>query len=343
MKKTPRVTQKLIAERTGLSIATVDRAINNRGNVKPQTLQKVLEASKELEYTVNQSASLLSRKEDISIAVILLVYPEFFWNKIEESVWKAHQELSDFGLNVEIFHMSDNDLEGNLTTVKEIINLGRFNALALPAWHDAFIEVIDEATDQGFPVCTFNLDAPMSKRLFYVGCDYNVAGKLAAELLCKLIKEEGDVVLFTDSFTSLQSQQKIAGFRAGLASFPNVKLKNLIKIDRDVPQEQLNKLEHELKEKDGIYVSNAELVSIAELKQKINPGMVVVGHDINTTIYNQLKSGGITAIIGQDPASQGYLTVKTLFDYLVLKKEIDKREQITKLEVVLKENAKYHM
>lgn len=342
MKKSSRVTQKLIAERTGLSIATVDRVLNNRGNVKPKTLKKVLEASKELDYSVNKSASLLSRKEDVSIAVVLLVYPEFFWRKIEESVWRAYKEFSDFGLHVEIFRITD-DLESNLSTIKGIINSGQFQAMAIPAWQDAFVEIIDEATDKGFPICTFNMDAPMSKRLFYVGCDYTQAGRLAAEILCRLIKKDGELILFTDSVTSLQSQQKIAGFREGLSNFSNVKLKDLIKIDRDVPFEKLTSLGSALEGVAGIYVSNAELVKVATLKNQVNPEIVLVGHDINSEIIYQLSMGGITAVIGQDTHSQGYTAVKTLFDYLVLKKGIQKREHITKLEVILKENSKYYL
>ncbi len=343
MRKTSRVTQKLIAERTGLSIATVDRALNDRGNVKPKTVQKVLEASRELDYSINKSASLLSRKEDISIAVVLLVYPEFFWKKIEDSILRAQEEFGDFGLHVEIFHISDNDLEASLTSVRKIIHSGKFKALAMPAWHDAFVSIIDEATDQGFPVCTYNLDAPMSKRLFYVGCDYTQAGKLAAELLCKLIGQEGELVLFTDSFTSLQSQQKIAGFREGLSRFPDVKLKDLIKIDRNVPFESLEQLDHILTGVSGIYVSNAELVSVNKLKNKINPQINIVGHDISSEIYEQLDTGAITGVIGQDTETQGYLAVKTLFNYLVLKKDLKQHAQITKLEVILKENAKYYL
>ncbi|WEG13555.1 LacI family DNA-binding transcriptional regulator [Pullulanibacillus sp. KACC 23026] len=343
MKKTSRVTHKLIAARTGLSIATVDRALNNRGNVKPETLQKILEASKELDDSLKQSTRLPTSKEEVTIAVVLLTYPQFFWKQIEEGVQRASDEFSEMGLKVQFFHLSDDEAEASLASVKEIMTSGQFQGMALPAWHDGLVELIDEATDQGFPICTYNLDAPMSKRLFYVGCDYTQAGKLAAELLCKVIGKKGEVVLFTDSFTSLISQQKIAGFREGLMNFPNVKLKDLIKIDRNVSFEKLEDLKRTLSSISGMYVSNAEMTSVAQLKNQMDQDMVIVGHDMSPAIYNQMMSGGITAVIGQETETQGYLAVKTLFDHLVLKKEIKEQAHITKLEVIMKENAKYYV
>jgi LacI family transcriptional regulator len=342
MKSASRVTQKLIAERTGLSIATIDRALNNRGNVKPDTYRKIMEATKELNYTINKSASLLARKEEINIAVVLLVYPTFFWEQIEKSIWNAYSELRDFGLNIEIIRIND-DPEESLATVQDILNSGKFDALALPAGPDAYIDVIDKSIDSGFPVCTFNIDSPSSKRLFYVGCNYSSAGKLAGELLCKLIGGSGKVALITDSWISFQSQQKISGFREVLTEFPNVKLIGPLKMERDNVQDSLSALEDELRFVDGIYVSNAELESIAELKLRVNKSAVLVGHDMNKGIYHHLNTGTVTATICQDPASQGYLTVKKLFNYLALKEEINIRENITKLEIVMKENAKFYI
>jgi LacI family transcriptional regulator len=342
MRKSSRITKKQIAEKTGLSISTVDRVLNNRGNVKPETYRRVVEAAKELQYVVNQSASLLSRGIQISIAVVLLEYPQFFWEQVEKGVYDAFSELRDYGLSGDVIRIQD-EVEVAAATIEKIINSGKHDGLALPAGNDAYVDVIDRSIDSGFPIATLNIDSPTSKRLFYVGCNYHIAGRLAAELLCKLIGGSGKVTLVTDSWTSFQSHQKITGFREVLTKYPLVKMAGPLKMERGESAEALLALADELASVDGIYVSNAELETIAELKTRINPHAVLIGHDMNPKIYSLLNTGEVTATICQDPVAQGYIAVKTLFNHLALNKEIDVRENITKLEVVVKENARFYI
>ncbi|MCA0756311.1 hypothetical protein KP806_14750 [Paenibacillus sp. N4] len=60
-------------------------------------------------------------------------------------------------------------------------------------------------------------------------------------------------------------------------------------------------------------------------------------------IYGHLRKGEITATICQDPMNQGYLTVKSMFDYLVSGEKVSEKENITKLEVVMKGNVRYYV
>jgi LacI family transcriptional regulator len=59
-KKHPTI--KDIAEISGFSIGTVDRALHNRGEINAQTKRKILEVAKTLGYETNYVASALSRK-----------------------------------------------------------------------------------------------------------------------------------------------------------------------------------------------------------------------------------------------------------------------------------------
>ncbi|WP_067932627.1 LacI family DNA-binding transcriptional regulator [Alicyclobacillus kakegawensis] len=340
MKADSRVTKKQIAEQTGLSLSTIDRVLNNRGHVKPETYRRVMEACRELNYQVNRSASLLSRKRDIMIGVVLFTYPTFFWDQVERGVQKAYQELRDYGLQVEVMRI-DNTPDVDVDRVQEVIDSGRFAGLALVASDDQFIGIIDRCIDTGFPVVTLNTDAPASKRLFYVGCNYTRAGRLAAELLCKFVGRKGKVTLITDSWTSFQSHQKIQGFREALAEYPHVRMVGPLKFELADAANTIQALADDLRNVDGIYVSSSELVRIAKLKQEINPDAVLIGHDMNPEIYAHLQSGTITAVICQDPEAQGYLTVTKLFHHIALSEDADGPEHITRLDVVVKENARF--
>lgn len=57
------VTIKQIADLCGVSRGTVDRVINERGNVKPETKELVLSMAKELGYKPNPAGKALSARK----------------------------------------------------------------------------------------------------------------------------------------------------------------------------------------------------------------------------------------------------------------------------------------
>ncbi|MDB5054641.1 MAG: substrate-binding protein [Bacilli bacterium] len=344
MNQNKRLTVKEIAEQIGISVATVDRVLNNRGNVKPDTYQRVMEKIKELNYTPNKSASFLSRKTDLSIAIVFPELPDYFWGQVEKGVRSAYEELRDYGLNIQIFKSEKYDLENQKKTLVEIIESNSFDAIALsPNDSQDMVDVIDRGIDSGMTICTFNNDAPLSKRLFYIGCDYRIAGRLAADILCKLVGMKGKVGLITSELT-FQMQQKITGFREVIADYEQIEMVGPLRLD----QEQYNSFssfEAYFNQVDGIYVSSAKLNVIAKYLEHANltNKVALVGHDITEDIYQYLKRGTVSATICQDPQTQGYLTIKTLFDHLAYGEKINIRENNTKLELVTRENARYYM
>jgi DNA-binding LacI/PurR family transcriptional regulator len=60
-----------VAKRAGVSVATVSRVINRRGNVRKNTEQRVLEVIKELKYIPNFSARSLRTEKTLTIGMIV--------------------------------------------------------------------------------------------------------------------------------------------------------------------------------------------------------------------------------------------------------------------------------
>jgi LacI family transcriptional regulator len=344
MKSEKKATAKRIAQELNLSLTTVDRALNNRGNVKKETYNLIIEKAKELNYTPNKLASFLSRKQQFNIAVVYPEYPRYFWGQIEDGIRNAYQELSDYGLNIETYHYSDRDLSKSADIVRGIVESKKFDGIALTAGEDIFIDLIDEAVESGIQVCTFNNDSPASKRLAYIGSDYRVSGRLAAELIGKLIGLSGKVAIIKDGETSYQILEKVAGFREVLKEYPNIELVGPVRMDRENSFQSLEAIKGTFTSVQGIYVANAELANVAKYIEQINAGNVIlVGHDLNQDIYHYLMKNIISLTITQDPVSQGYLAVKKLFNQLSKQEEIRNQDVITKLGIISKENAKFYI
>ncbi|MFC0472177.1 LacI family DNA-binding transcriptional regulator [Halalkalibacter kiskunsagensis] len=345
IKNEKKATAKAIAEELNLSLTTVDRALNNRGNVKKETYNLIMDKAKELNYTPNKLASFLSRKQQFNIAVIYPEYPRYFWGQIEAGIRSAYHELSDYGLNIETYHYSDRDLLKSAEMVREIIQSQKYDGIALTAGEDVFIDLIDEAMDSGIQVCTFNNDSPASQRLAYIGSDYRASGRLAAELISKLVGMSGKVAIIKDGETSYQILEKVAGFREVVKEYPNIQLVGPVRMDRDKNSFQsLERIKETLTSVQGIYVANAELANVAKYMEQLNLGnMILIGHDLNQDIYQYLQKNIISLTITQDPVSQGYLTVKKLFNQLSKQEEIGNQDVITKLGIISKENAKFYI
>ncbi len=344
MKSKKRLTVKEIAEEVGLSVATVDRVLNNRGNVKPKTAELVMNKIREMEYTPNLSASFLSKGRSISLAVAYPELPEYFWNQVETGIDAAVREFRDFGLQVHTIRSKDYDLTDQKKTMLQLVDSGEYDAVAIsPNDPQEMTDVIDHAVSRNLTVGTFNSDSPLSSRLFYVGCDYRVAGRLAADTLCRLAGRRGRIGLIM-SYTNFQMQQKVTGFREVIGNYPEIELRAPLKVD----QEEYTSFEtfaEYFEGLDGVYVASAKLhIIAAHLETAGLAGRVaLIGHDMNEEIHGALQRDVVTATICQDPFNQGYLIVKSLFEYLSSRKLPDTRENITKLELVTKENARYYI
>jgi LacI family transcriptional regulator len=86
-----------VARESGVSVATVSRAMNGNTNVKPETRQRVLEASKRLDYVPNPAARALTTKRTQTIAAIIptienSVYAKFV-AAIEQTMSKQNYSL----------------------------------------------------------------------------------------------------------------------------------------------------------------------------------------------------------------------------------------------------------
>ena len=66
------VTIRQIAEAAGVSRGTVDRALNNRGRIRPEVAERVRQIAEEMGYKPNQLGRALSMsRNNIKIGVIL--------------------------------------------------------------------------------------------------------------------------------------------------------------------------------------------------------------------------------------------------------------------------------
>ena len=115
------VTIKQISELCGVSRGTVDRVLNNRGKVRPETEQKVREVADRLGYTPNMAGkALAARKRDLVIGVALVAKGNAFFDDVLSGIRQAGRELADYGVRVSVHTMKGYDVSQQCRMIREV-------------------------------------------------------------------------------------------------------------------------------------------------------------------------------------------------------------------------------
>lgn len=187
--------------------------------------------------------------------------------------------------------------------------------------------VIAQAIAMGIPVVTFGIDAPESKRITFFGTDHEKGGVHAADLMAKLIGEEGEVIISQGSVSSLDQLQRVDGFNNRLKEkYPNIKVVDIQSAQGDQAK-QVSLVESMLQANPnvkGIYGTSAfDGPAIVAAYKSMNKKLPCVVWDDLPDIVQGVRDGYLSVSIVQKPYDWGTLSVETLYDIVINGKKID--------------------
>lgn len=174
---------------------------------------------------------------------------------------------------------------------------------------------IDGAIAAGIPVITVDSDAPDSKRLFSIGTNNYQAGMAGGQRLAAELKDKGNVVVFTMPGQA-NLADRLLGYRAALASHPQIKLARVVdiagdpRIVFDTTTEILGKKE----EVDAFVCLEAlggkEVATV--LSQNKVTDKVIIAMDTDPDTLEFIRKGTIAATISQKPYTMTYVGLRML-------------------------------
>ena len=158
------VTLKQIAEIAGVSRGTVDRALYNRGRIKPEVAERIKKIADELGYQPNRAGKALAMaKRPVKIGVIAQSTETPFMHLLLSGVEDAAREISAFGAEVLTRSGVGLDVADQLQMIDELVAQG-VNGLAIsPADDDRMRNRINALIADNIPVVTFNVDIADSR------------------------------------------------------------------------------------------------------------------------------------------------------------------------------------
>lgn len=340
-----RITLKQIAEISGVSRSTVDKVMNNRVGVSDEVRERVKAIADELGYQPNIIGKALAfQKKSLIIAVVMP--KNNFTKEAKIGIDKAYEELEDFGIKIEYYATKDFDVAEQISVISYLIDRNVSGIILRPVDNKKLKMVIDKAVEKNIPVITFNSDVADSKRMCFVGQDLVKAGRVAGNIMAKLMNGRGKIVVIMGSYDLLALNQRLEGFKAVMETeHPLIEIVDIIetKEERVLTFQKTLELLKDVQDLNGLYVTGGPLGEIGKaIKIFGKSGEIkVVCFDFYEENVKLVKDGVIDFAIGQDPVAQGYKSVKILFEYLFNGKRPETDHIKTTIDVKEKESIDF--
>lgn len=199
-----------IAEKAGVSIATVSRAMNpeTRVRVAPATLKKIEKYVRQYGYTPNQAAKNLAMTETKTIALVFPYLPGIFYSNYYSHILAGVSDtLRDSGYQFKLLLLKEE--EGRWDRYD--FQAGeRVDALLLTHWFKYFQDASFFKTTKIPCVILNDIDPKLPVR--FVGTDHQLGGRIAANYLYSLGHRR--VAVMSGPSWSLDSRSRLQGFQA---------------------------------------------------------------------------------------------------------------------------------
>lgn len=297
--KTPRVTLDHVATRAGVGSATVDRVINERGNVSDEVRRRVLEAARELGL---RRVLLTSHHRLVRVNVILARPERPLISRMAQEFRRQSARL-DRAMTI---HRTLLKYESPEAIAAAMLKEG-FDAVIVDAPDHALIhEALDRLKSLNRPVITVISDVPGGRRLAYAGIDHAKAGRSAGWFLGHMARP-GKVVVLCHHIGFQAHAERIRGLTEELAATQLTRAEVVRGGDDPILSEVLLK-EAFARHPDCTAVYNAGAGNrgvVAAMKAGIlAEPPTFVGHELTPFTWDMLRQGWMTLAIDQSPELQ---------------------------------------
>ncbi|MBY3180432.1 MULTISPECIES: LacI family DNA-binding transcriptional regulator [Rhizobium] len=316
-----KVTLKDVASQAGVGTATVERVLNGRGGVRPETVEKVFLAARRLEY--RQSLPVAHRGL-IRIEVILVRPETSFYSRLNRAFERIAASLDD-SIVVHRTFVRENE---PAQFARYIANpTARRSALIVVAPdHADVVTSVRKAAGLGIPVVQI-MTRP-APELPYVGIDNYAAGRTAAHYMSGMLaRRPGSFVALCHSGAYENHKERIRGFSNYLADNASNEGSNEhrfleVMFDLDDEHNAIELLQAALRREPGIigvYSAGGDNKGVARVLEANKAGRPFwVGHELTGETQDYLSRGIMSIVLDQAPEVQARRSIDLALNRLGL-------------------------
>jgi len=332
-----------IARTAGVSLATVDRVLNDRPGVKGKTRDRVTEAMNALGYVRDVGAANLARGRLYQFDFILPDNENTFMLSLRAEIEAAKERGPSERVLINLILVPAFD-EAALVKALNDSAIRKPDGVAFVAVNTNPVRnACAKLTDLGIHAVTLVSDLGSSSRTHYVGIDNGAAGRTAARLLGLFASgTNGAIAVVAGSLKVHDHLARFEGFKSAMeADFSGREiLAVLVGFDESARVEKLvTHLLRERKNLAGIYSLGAGNSGLVKALSAYNGSTrpLVIAHERDNVTSQALRDGLVHAVLAQDAGHEirsAIRVLKATADRLAI---VEGQEHI-RIEIFLKDN-----
>lgn len=340
------ITMKEIAQLSGVSIGTVDRVLHNRGNVKKEKADRILEICRREGYETNMLArAMMMRKKNLQVAVIIN-NPEKnqFSRQVKDGLDEVLKEWKDYNVAFTYFFLYKRTAEEEEQYLDEILQSEvPYDGLIIkPVNHQKIKDKMQQIKERNIPIVTCTSDIDGFEPLCFVGQDHVKEGRMAANMLLKCKPDIKELSILSIQKNIFARVQKIDGFTQYLSQANNqICIHEVIEYLED-PKE-IYRQTYEVLEKypdtEALYAHTLHLDEVSraveDLKRQKN--LIVFSFGAKYNLEKYILSGKITFGIEETSYKHGYLAGEEMLNYLISGKMPEAKKRYVPSNILIEE------
>lgn len=312
----------------GVSAGTVDRVLHNRGNVSEEAREAVEKVLKEVDYKPNIHISGLSLKKTYEIVITTPNASEGeYWDKIHNGIKMAVNRHESLNIKTTFLTYDQYNIYSCQDVFTQILLMSPDAVIIGPTFKDETIDFAQKLKEKEIPYVLLDSYVEGCSPLAYYTANHYVCGYLMCKLLTSLISEDSEIAVLQAIRVGDQSANTSILRREGTYDYLkeinfNQKIHTLqfSAYDMNENEQKIQKFFKENKRVNGVIVLNSRGNIVADILQRCgHDDIKLVGIDLTDSNVESLKEGNIDFLIDQNPDYQGYMAMKSLLEYLVLK------------------------
>ena len=338
-----RPNKKDLAEAAGVSLATVERVLNDRPKFIDRSRHRVHQAITSIGYVRNIAAVNLAKNRTYSFRFIFPTAGDQYLRELINQVHEASTDLISDMTDVDFdqLDMRDPHMVANYLST---LDRDQVDGVAIMAPESPQVrDAITRLGERNIKVVQFLSGQEKLGNLDFVGADNFTAGATAGRIISRFLGQiSGKVMVIADTMQSLSNIQRRLGFDQVLNTcFPVLKALPSLETHGDEARAKRiisRQLQHE-SDVVGVYVINSEArVPIEQISHcKDLRSLTIVAHERTPFTEKALLNEEIDAVVAQNP---GHAVRSAL---RILRARCDNRDIIAaqeniRVEVLLKEN-----
>ncbi len=287
-----------------MGTATVERVLNERGGVRPETVEKVIRALRDVDYP----RRIPGKHQGLMRIDVLLVNPkQTFFERLARAFARIAATL-DPAISVHRTFMDESNPEAIARKLMDPAIRRSAVIIAAPE-HPAVRRALFALRERGVPIIQIvsrmnGLDAD------YIGIENAAAGRMAGLLMSGLQRRAGRVIAMCHSGIYEAHRQRVSGFSDFLArqseSGLHLSTVSFHHDDADRSRESLQEALDKHTDLVGLYNAGGTNSTLSDVLRRHSKGRDIcfIGHELTERSSAALRDGTMAGIIDQVPEAQ---------------------------------------